>query len=114
MNDVKGKVFSSHAKMLKLKLLPPRDEALEEHIKYAHIQVMFWKEADSDQSPNAEIIAHKVLYVTPINGSNMAPTPMYGITMVSLSDLHVNDVHVTDHVHQQGAAAIINLMSYIS
>ena len=37
----------------------------------------------------------------------MAPTPVYRITMATPKDLHVN-VHVTGHVNQQGAAAIIN------
>ena len=44
----------------------------------------------------------------------MAPTPMYRITMVTLKDLLHVHVYVTDHVNQQGAAAIINESHYIS
>ena len=89
MNDAKGKLFSSHFKTPKLQVLATTFEALEEHIKCAHVQAMLWKAADSDQYPNIDIsiIAHKVLYVTPINGSNMAPIPVYGIAMVTLKDV---------------------------
>ena len=88
MCDAKGKLFSSQAKTPKLKFLPPTDEALGGHIKCAHVQaIMLWKAADSDQPPNAAIIAHKVLHGTPINESNIALTLVYGITLVTPKDL---------------------------